>query len=213
MGIFKKDTFDVGEEISYQIKDTDNIPEDKKRGDTIKGKIKKIKGDKVDIEWENGDIDSGVDIKKLQEDINIIKYYFDGKKEGVYNFFEYKIKKIRRGNVIILEGYNRKAGRVFKIVRKDYIEDFNIKMVLSNFMKYLENTDLKINDEVIKKYSLKDLFIYKMVNDEEEYKEQFFKYGKDKYKNNYAIGEYIIDYFVGLDDSGNQIICYKIGKK
>lgn len=63
-GIQRKE-YKPGQDIEYTLKDDDNIPKGMKVGDKIKGKIKKVKDNKADIEWQNKDLDQDFDLSKV----------------------------------------------------------------------------------------------------------------------------------------------------
>jgi hypothetical protein len=54
-----------GDEVEYELKEGDNIPEGKRAGDKIKGKITKLNDGKADIDWENKEKDTDFDLAKI----------------------------------------------------------------------------------------------------------------------------------------------------
>jgi hypothetical protein len=63
-GIQSKE-YKPGQEIEYELKEGDNIPEGLSVGKKIKGKITKVNDGKADIEWQNKEKDTDFDLSKL----------------------------------------------------------------------------------------------------------------------------------------------------
>jgi len=212
MGIFKKD-FKAGDEIVYKLKKDDNIPKGKKEGDKIKGKIKNIKGDKVDIEWENGEEDNDIDIKKINEELDIIKKYMSNKKKGIYEFLEYKIKKDIINNKEILTGYSNDYKYLFRIVEDRKASDIGYDKIFKQFYYFLELKKFELNEEVTKKYNIENISKV-LVEDKNEFKDLYYKYGiGNEYKDTYQVGDVIINFFISVNEIGDQINYYTIDKK
>lgn len=212
MGIFKKD-FKAGDEIVYKLKKDDNIPKGKKEGDKIKGKIKNIKGDKVDIEWENGEEDNDIDIKKINEELDIIKKYMSNKKKGIYEFLEYKIKKDIINNKEILTGYSNDYKYLFRIVEDRKASDIGYDKIFKHFYYFLELKKFELNEEVTKKYNIENISEV-LVEDKNEFKDLYYKYGiGNEYKDTYQVGDVIINFFISVNEIGDQINYYTIDKK
>jgi len=212
MGIFKKD-FKAGDEIVYKLKKDDNIPKGKKEGDKIKGKIKNIKGDKVDIEWENGEEDNDIDIKKINEELDIIKKYMSNKKKGIYEFLEYKIKKDIINNKEILTGYSNDYKYLFRIVEDRKASDIGYDKIFKQFYYFLELKKFELNEEVTKKYNIENISEV-LVEDKNEFKDLYYKYGiGNEYKDTYQVGDVIINFFISVNEIGDQINYYTIDKK
>jgi len=212
MGIFKKD-FKAGDEIVYKLKKDDNIPKGKKEGDKIKGKIKNIKGDKVDIEWENGEEDNDIDIKKINEELDIIKKYMSNKKKGIYEFLEYKIKKDIINNKEILTGYSNDYKYLFRIVEDRKASDIGYDKIFKHFYYFLELKKFELNEEVTKKYNIENISKV-LVEDKNEFKDLYYKYGiGNEYKDTYQVGDVIINFFISVNEIGDQINYYTIDKK
>jgi len=212
MGIFKKD-FKAGDEIVYKLKKDDNIPKGKKEGDKIKGKIKNIKGDKVGIEWENGEEDNDIDIKKINEELDIIKKYMSNKKKGIYEFLEYKIKKDIINNKEILTGYSNDYKYLFRIVEDRKASDIGYDKIFKQFYYFLELKKFELNEEVTKKYNIENISEV-LVEDKNEFKDLYYKYGiGNEYKDTYQVGDVIINFFISVNEIGDQINYYTIDKK
>ena len=65
-GIQSKE-YKTGDEVEYELKEGDNIPEGLSVGKKIKGKIIKVNDGKADIEWDDKDKskDADFDLSKL----------------------------------------------------------------------------------------------------------------------------------------------------
>lgn len=221
--------YKVGSEISYILQKGDNIPKGKKVGDKIVGKIVNVrrKGDdlELDIEWEDKSIggDSGVslkdDILKVKEsrsgvdnflrDVNIIKrLYLEDDSKDVYFFKNYKIVRMKENGRIILMGYDR-GRNVFKVVKEG--SNSYVSRVFDGFFEFLFNKKYYFDDEFIKKYSLENIFYVKFINNIDEFLREFYKKGNKDYKGDFIFNDVKIEYFIGIDEFGNQGIFYCVG--